>query len=40
MAEPNAELQAKLNELDHELHEGDITQKGSVGSRAALTNSG
>lgn len=24
------ELQAKLQELDHELEEGDITQKGSV----------
>lgn len=30
MAEPNPELQAKLQELDHELEEGDITQKGSV----------
>lgn len=26
----NPELQAKLQELDHELEEGDITQKGSV----------
>ena len=30
MAETNPELQAKLQELDHELEEGDITQKGSV----------
>lgn len=30
MAEPHAELQAKLQELDHELEEGDITRKGSV----------
>lgn len=30
MAETNPELQAKLRELDHELEEGDITQKGSV----------
>lgn len=26
----NPELQAKLQELDHELEEGDITQKGFV----------
>jgi hypothetical protein len=30
MAETHPELQAKLQELDHELEEGDITQKGSV----------
>lgn len=30
MAEANPELQAKLQELDHELEEGDITTKGSV----------
>lgn len=30
MAETNPELQAKLQELEHELEEGDITQKGSV----------
>jgi hypothetical protein len=30
MAESNPELQAKLQELEHELEEGDITQKGSV----------
>jgi hypothetical protein len=30
MAETNQELQAKLEELDHELEEGDITQKGLV----------
>lgn len=30
MAATNPELQAKLQELDHELEEGDITQKGSV----------
>jgi hypothetical protein len=30
MAETNPELQAKLQELDHELEEGDITQKGLV----------
>lgn len=29
-AATNPELQAKLQELDHELEEGDITQKGSV----------
>ena len=28
MAEHNPELQAKLNALDHELEEGDITRKG------------
>ncbi|PSN74295.1 acetyl-CoA synthetase-like protein [Corynespora cassiicola Philippines] len=28
MAEPNPELQIKLQELEHELEEGDITQKG------------
>jgi hypothetical protein len=30
MAESNPELHAKLQELDHELEEGDITKKGSV----------
>lgn len=30
MADTHPELQAKLQELDHELEEGDITQKGSV----------
>ena len=30
MADMHPELQAKLQELDHELEEGDITQKGSV----------
>jgi hypothetical protein len=30
MAENNPELQAKLQELEHELEEGDITHKGSV----------
>jgi hypothetical protein len=30
MADANPELQAKLQELDHELEEGDITLKGSV----------
>jgi hypothetical protein len=30
MAESNPELQAKLQELEHELDEGDITAKGSV----------
>ena len=30
MAAANPELQAKLQELDHELDEGDITLKGSV----------
>jgi hypothetical protein len=30
MADAHPELQAKLHELDHELAEGDITQKGSV----------
>lgn len=30
MAESNPELQAKLNELERELEEGDITRKGSV----------
>ena len=30
MAETNPELRAKLQELDHELEEGDITQKGLV----------
>jgi hypothetical protein len=30
MAESNPELQAKLQELEHELEEGDITTKGSV----------
>lgn len=28
----NLELQRKLQALDHELEEGDITKKGSVGS--------
>jgi|TARA_R110002003_G_scaffold107_7_gene9014 hypothetical protein len=32
MAETNPELQAKLQELDHEFEEGDITKKGSVRS--------
>lgn len=32
MAESNPELQAKLQELEHELEEGDITTKGSVNS--------
>lgn len=31
----NPELQAKLRELDHELEDGDITQKGSVGPAVA-----
>jgi len=35
MAAPSAELQAKLQELDHELEEGDITRKGSVALPAA-----
>jgi cell division septum initiation protein DivIVA len=30
MADANPELQAKLQELDHELEEGDITKKGCV----------
>lgn len=30
MADTHPELQVKLQELDHELEEGDITQKGSV----------
>ena len=30
MADTHPELAAKLQELDHELEEGDITQKGSV----------
>lgn len=30
MADTNPELHAKLQELDHELEEGDITRKGSV----------
>lgn len=30
MTDTNPELQAKLQELDHELEEGDITQKGLV----------
>jgi hypothetical protein len=33
MANANSDLQAKLRELDHELEEGDITQKGSVAIR-------
>lgn len=36
MAESHPELQAKLQELDHELHEGDITQKGFVSTAFAL----
>jgi hypothetical protein len=36
MAETNPELQAKLQELEHELEEGDITTKGSVYSIALL----
>ncbi|KAF1837423.1 acetyl-CoA synthetase-like protein [Decorospora gaudefroyi] len=36
MAETNAELQAKLQELDHELEEGDITQKGYEKRRTVL----
>jgi hypothetical protein len=32
MADSNPELQAKLQELEHELEEGDITTKGSVHS--------
>lgn len=35
MADSNADLQARLRELDHELEEGDITQKGSVGPAVA-----
>lgn len=31
MADTHPELAAKLQELDHELEEGDITQKGCVG---------
>lgn len=34
MADSNPELQAKLQELEHELEEGDITTKGSVNSVA------
>jgi hypothetical protein len=30
MAENHPVLQAQLKQLDHELDEGDITQKGSV----------
>jgi hypothetical protein len=30
MADTHPELAAKLQALDHELEEGDITQKGSV----------
>jgi len=30
MAENHPVLQAQLQQLDHELEEGDITQKGSV----------
>jgi hypothetical protein len=30
MTDAHPELQAKLQELDHELEEGDITTKGSV----------
>jgi hypothetical protein len=37
MAETNPELQAKLQELDHELEEGDITQKGSVALSSSST---
>ncbi|KAJ4288517.1 hypothetical protein N0V90_011754 [Kalmusia sp. IMI 367209] len=36
MAENNPELQAKLRELDHELEEGDITQKGYEKRRTIL----
>jgi hypothetical protein len=32
----NPELAAKLQELDHELEEGDITQKGCVAAVAVL----
>jgi len=32
MADANPELQAKLQELEHELEEGDITKKGCVSS--------
>jgi hypothetical protein len=39
MAETNPELQAKLQELDHELEEGDITQKGLVLSARIHTHS-
>lgn len=35
MADTHPELQAKLQELDHELEEGDITQKGCVSASAA-----
>jgi len=36
MAAPSAELQAKLQELDHELEEGDITRKGYEKRRTVL----
>ncbi|KAF2714936.1 acetyl-CoA synthetase-like protein [Pleomassaria siparia CBS 279.74] len=36
MAETNPELAAKLQELDHELEEGDITQKGYEKRRTVL----
>ena len=36
MEETNPELRAKLQELDHELEEGDITQKGLVVAFASL----
>lgn len=36
MANTNPDLQAKLRELDHELEEGDITQKGSVNSATPI----
>ncbi|CAA9960775.1 acetyl-CoA synthetase protein [Pyrenophora teres f. maculata] len=36
MADTNPELQAKLQELDHELEEGDITQKGYEKRRTVL----
>jgi hypothetical protein len=35
MADAHPELQAKLQELEHELEEGDITTKGSVNSASA-----
>jgi hypothetical protein len=35
MADTHPELAAKLQELDHELEEGDITQKGSDASIAS-----
>ena len=38
MTDSNPELQAKLQELDHELEEGDITKKGSVNSVAYVAS--